>query len=307
MRLQNTCVIVDQCVFTGGAGSFSAINIGSTGEAVFSQCLMFDNSNTAVLKADETQAVTAINCTIVDSPLATATTLSGKIDLRNCILEGGFLGDVAVSTSLLPVGGGDNLAGSATFVDVAGGDYRLVATFGPEGAVASLQRDGVDAAADEIVVLRPQDVVGVQLDHRALEREPLAHRVDERAAQGDRQAGVGGGPGGGLRRRLGAALDAPFALAFGGAGSFGGAHVRRRRDAARPLVVAAALGMLGPAALVEEEQKEERKYCASCDCEAAELACSSIDDAPSPEDFARVEAEWRAAVIKLDADLAITA
>lgn len=81
--------------------------------------------------------------------------------------------------------------------------------------------------------------------------------------------------------------------------------------AAHPLIVAAAFGLLGPAALAEDERDDAKKPCAHCDCGATELAmldCSDLDDEPTAEDFARIEAEFQAAVVELDRrkDLAVS-
>ncbi len=61
---------------------------------------------------------------------------------------------------------------------------------------------------------------------------------------------------------------------------------------AHPLIVAAALGLLGPAALADDEPENRRKPCATCGPDASR--------APSPEEFARVEAAWREAVVQMD-------
>ncbi len=66
--------------------------------------------------------------------------------------------------------------------------------------------------------------------------------------------------------------------------------------AAHPLIVAAAFGLLGPAALAEDELDAG---CEHCDCQAP-ADCSELDEEPSQEDFARIEAEWQAAVVRLD-------
>lgn len=84
--------------------------------------------------------------------------------------------------------------------------------------------------------------------------------------------------------------------------------------AAHPLVVAAALGLLGPAALVEDDKSTKTDPCAQCDCGAAaiadcmpeEAAFTDLDDGPSAQDFARVEAEWHAAVLALPEDLVVS-
>ncbi len=66
--------------------------------------------------------------------------------------------------------------------------------------------------------------------------------------------------------------------------------------AAHPLIVAAAFGLLGPAALADDEMDAS---CEHCDC-SAPSQCDVLDDEPSQEDFARIEAEWQAAVVRLD-------
>ena len=71
-------------------------------------------------------------------------------------------------------------------------------------------------------------------------------------------------------------------------------------------IVAAAFGLLSPAALASEDEHEHDE---ACDCREHEAMFSMhLDEAPAPavdapsaDDFARVEAEWHAAVVKLDA------
>ena len=73
--------------------------------------------------------------------------------------------------------------------------------------------------------------------------------------------------------------------------------------AAHPLIVAAAFGLLGPAALAVDERDEDQGICEHCDCGATDFAqadCSDIADAPTAADFERIEAEWQAAVIRMD-------
>ena len=79
--------------------------------------------------------------------------------------------------------------------------------------------------------------------------------------------------------------------------------------AAHPLLVAAAMGLLGPAALIDDERDElpelrleDDEGCIDCD--------DGVADAQLPEwatdvtferaDFDRVEAEWQAARLRID-------
>jgi hypothetical protein len=68
-------------------------------------------------------------------------------------------------------------------------------------------------------------------------------------------------------------------------------RTRRLSLEAHPLVVAAALGLLGPAALAFEEEEEESAPCAGCP-ESAVAQEWEPGPAPDPEEFHRVELEW---------------
>jgi hypothetical protein len=58
---------------------------------------------------------------------------------------------------------------------------------------------------------------------------------------------------------------------------------------AHPLVVAVALGLLGPGALVEEDEQDSETSCSGCSNAVAEW---EPGEAPDPEEFHRVEIEW---------------
>lgn len=59
---------------------------------------------------------------------------------------------------------------------------------------------------------------------------------------------------------------------------------------AHPLVVAVALGLLGPGVLIERDEEEDEP-CAGCS-ESEPKAEWEPGDAPDPEEFHRVEIEW---------------
>lgn len=60
---------------------------------------------------------------------------------------------------------------------------------------------------------------------------------------------------------------------------------------AHPLVVAVALGLLGPGALVEEDDFDSDAPCSGCD-DTNTVADWEPGEAPDPEEFHRVEIEW---------------
>lgn len=69
---------------------------------------------------------------------------------------------------------------------------------------------------------------------------------------------------------------------------------------AHPVVVAAALGLLGPEALEGlEESAPSEPTCVDCDEPDPERLVAALDDtwftveAPSPEDVARVDLAWK--------------
>jgi hypothetical protein len=63
---------------------------------------------------------------------------------------------------------------------------------------------------------------------------------------------------------------------------------------AHPLVVAVALGMLGPAALLDEDDRDEAE-CLGCELEDDKVVTTEgwqPGPAPSADEFHRVELEW---------------
>jgi hypothetical protein len=61
---------------------------------------------------------------------------------------------------------------------------------------------------------------------------------------------------------------------------------------AHPLVVAVALGLLGPGALVEDDEPEDSETsCSGCPNTDA-VAEWEPGEAPDPDEFHRVEIEW---------------
>ena len=60
---------------------------------------------------------------------------------------------------------------------------------------------------------------------------------------------------------------------------------------AHPLVVAVALGLLGPGALVEEDEPDTEAPCSDCEGRNS-VAEWEPGEAPDPEEFHRVEIEW---------------
>ena len=61
---------------------------------------------------------------------------------------------------------------------------------------------------------------------------------------------------------------------------------------AHPLVVAVALGLLGPGALVEEDEQESEAPCSGCGDPNTAVAEWEPGEAPDPAEFHRVEIEW---------------
>ena len=64
--------------------------------------------------------------------------------------------------------------------------------------------------------------------------------------------------------------------------------------AAHPMVVAVAFGFLSPSALAEETNEPAVENCVDCgeSSAVAMYESSSIADAPTADDIARVQAEW---------------
>lgn len=65
--------------------------------------------------------------------------------------------------------------------------------------------------------------------------------------------------------------------------------------AAHPMVVAVALGLLGPTALAEEERRERTPECSDCGSDAREAAVLEMSElAPSVDEgeWHRVEQAW---------------
>ncbi len=123
---------LDRCRFLGGHSAYESIG-GSAGTSLtMLQCLVAGSTTNLLIRLDG--APNSLTNATLDaagtSGGGTALfTVGGAIHAQNCILSGSLFtaegGTILTSRCLYPGASGDNLAGSATFIDAIGGDYRL--------------------------------------------------------------------------------------------------------------------------------------------------------------------------------------
>lgn len=119
--------LIDRCIVTGGMNQADAVRV--MGDADFVQCLFADNDAIRTIRIDS-GAPKVTNCTIV-GPGAAVTVVGTTVDLVNSVIIGALQlytgGSFTASRCLYAGATGDNIDGVPTFVDAAGGDYRLAA------------------------------------------------------------------------------------------------------------------------------------------------------------------------------------
>ena len=120
--------LFDQCLFTGGFNAWTAIKAGDA-RAIFIQCLIADNPTDRGLEYSAGGVRIILNCTITDNT-AVSVEPGTILNIYNSILDyiefrGG--GTVTTTRCLYKGATGNNIDGVPTFVDAAGGNYRLAA------------------------------------------------------------------------------------------------------------------------------------------------------------------------------------
>jgi len=125
--------LVDRCIFTGTASGYQSVYVSSEPNETpaFHQCLFFDNATNFDLVIDEPVASSLVNCTLAGGSAGTVQVRTGaRLDVYNSVM----LHNMAVSGTLITIRSifdgatGNNIDGRPTFVDEAGGDYRLASS-----------------------------------------------------------------------------------------------------------------------------------------------------------------------------------
>ena len=147
--------LFDRCLFTGGHDAGGAFIAQSNGTLMLLQCLAAGNTTVRSFRLD-TGPHTLVNCTVGGSLVSQGT---GTIDAFNTVFVGTLVANVGAvinTTRCLYTGAmGDNIDGLPTFVDEAGGDYRL--------APGSL---GIDAADHDAYVAAGGGAIDLNGDPR---------------------------------------------------------------------------------------------------------------------------------------------
>ncbi len=123
-------VLIDQCIFTGNSAVSETV-FTRNGIVDLVQCLFYGNSpGTQVVRESSSGKTSLINCTVVSFAHDSVIARSGaEVDLVNTVLTmitpNFSSGVLNISRCLFPGAGGNNINGAPTFVNAAGGDYRL--------------------------------------------------------------------------------------------------------------------------------------------------------------------------------------